>query len=129
MKIIRVTSTPYATAFQEVLMGAIQFVIQQNQGTVKKYPEVLKDTGKDYLTLDQLSATYQNAMAEKLLRKDMLARWRKGQKRLAKEYKTLTYEQLIDLPCILILVQKGRQGDTFPRSFNLLDMRSKGESL
>lgn len=33
------------------------------------------------------------------------------------------YEDLDHLPCILILVDKGRMGDTFPRSFNCMDLR------
>jgi hypothetical protein len=33
------------------------------------------------------------------------------------------YEHLKHLPCILILVQKGRMGDTFPSTFNCMDIR------
>ncbi|XP_068230443.1 uncharacterized protein [Palaemon carinicauda] len=33
------------------------------------------------------------------------------------------YEDLDGLPCILILIQKGRLGDTFPPSFSVLDSR------
>ncbi|XP_068229793.1 uncharacterized protein [Palaemon carinicauda] len=34
-----------------------------------------------------------------------------------------SYEDLDGLPCILILIQKGRLGDTFPPSMNALDIR------
>ncbi len=34
-----------------------------------------------------------------------------------------TYKELEKLPCILILQRKGRLGDTFPRSFNCMDLR------
>ena len=33
------------------------------------------------------------------------------------------YEDLQNLPCVLILVDKGRMGDTFPQSFDCLDLR------
>ena len=33
------------------------------------------------------------------------------------------YEDLEDLACVLILVDKGRMGDTFPQSFDCLDLR------
>ena len=38
-----------------------------------------------------------------------------------------SYEDLIALPCILILVNKGTMGDTFPQSFVALDNRSVNE--
>ena len=34
-----------------------------------------------------------------------------------------TYKDLNKLPCILILQRRGRLGDTFPRSFNCMDLR------
>ncbi len=39
------------------------------------------------------------------------------------EPKKLEHKHLEGLPCILILVEKGRMGDTFPQSFNCLDLR------
>ncbi|CAH1775368.1 unnamed protein product [Owenia fusiformis] len=39
-------------------------------------------------------------------------------------HKSVTqYSDLENLPCILILVQKGRMGDTFPSSLNTMDLR------
>ena len=38
------------------------------------------------------------------------------------------YEDLEDLACILILVDKGRMGDTFPHSFSCLDIRLSFDS-
>eukprot|EP00960_Hanusia_phi_P042897 755759-Hanusia_phi.AAC.1 len=35
----------------------------------------------------------------------------------------IQYEDLEGLPCILFLIEKGRMGDTFPHSFDCLDMR------
>eukprot|EP00966_Prymnesium_polylepis_P058637 1358030-Prymnesium_polylepis.1 len=37
--------------------------------------------------------------------------------------KRLTYEHLHSLPCLLLLCDKGRMGDTFPPSFDCLDLR------
>ncbi len=35
----------------------------------------------------------------------------------------LSYEDLLGVPCVLILCEKGRMGDTFPHTFDCLDMR------
>ena len=35
----------------------------------------------------------------------------------------IQYSHLNNIPCILILVEKGRMGDTFPHSFNTMDLR------
>jgi len=37
----------------------------------------------------------------------------------------LQWKHLEGLPCLLLLVEKGRMGDTFPQSFNCLDMRPR----
>ena len=42
---------------------------------------------------------------------------------LATRKSGLLYEELLGVPCILILVEKGRMGDTFPQTFDCLDMR------
>jgi hypothetical protein len=39
--------------------------------------------------------------------------------------KVINYEKLKNLPCFLILVDKGRMGDTFPKTFSVLDMRTR----
>lgn len=38
---------------------------------------------------------------------------------------TVTYEDLLDIPCILVLVDRGRLGDTFPHSLYCLDFRAR----
>ena len=44
-------------------------------------------------------------------------------------HKSITqYEDLENLACILILVDKGRMGDTFPQSFDCLDLRLNYDS-
>eukprot|EP00966_Prymnesium_polylepis_P277768 6417268-Prymnesium_polylepis.2 len=40
-----------------------------------------------------------------------------------KSGKRLTYEHLHSLPCVLLLMDKGRMRDTFPHSFDCLDLR------
>lgn len=35
----------------------------------------------------------------------------------------LSYEDLLGVPSVLILCEKGRMGDTFPHTFDCLDMR------
>ena len=44
-------------------------------------------------------------------------------------HKSITqYEDLENLACVLILVEKGRMGDTFPQSFDCLDVRLSHDS-
>ncbi len=44
-------------------------------------------------------------------------------------HKSITqYEDLENLACVLILVEKGRMGDTFPQSFDCLDLRLSYDS-
>ena len=44
-------------------------------------------------------------------------------------HKSITqYEDLENLACVLILVEKGRMGDTFPQSFDCLDLRLSHDS-
>ena len=33
---------------------------------------------------------------------------------------------LEDIPCLLVLVEKGRMGDTFPFSMDCMDLRARG---
>ncbi|EKX34931.1 hypothetical protein GUITHDRAFT_146844 [Guillardia theta CCMP2712] len=40
-----------------------------------------------------------------------------------KKLTSLNYKDLEGLPCILVLIEKGRMGDTFPHSFDCLDLR------
>lgn len=42
---------------------------------------------------------------------------------LADRNSGLLYEDLFGVPSILILCEKGRMGDTFPHTFDCLDMR------
>lgn len=43
--------------------------------------------------------------------------------------KALTYSQLESLPCLLVLCEKGRMGDTFPFSFACLDLRVRSSKF
>lgn len=42
---------------------------------------------------------------------------------LVRQKAGLLYEDLYGVPCLLILCEKGRMGDTFPHTFDCLDMR------
>lgn len=42
---------------------------------------------------------------------------------LVRKKSGLLYEDLFGLPCLLLLCEKGRMGDTFPHTFDCLDMR------
>jgi hypothetical protein len=49
-----------------------------------------------------------------------LRRWAKGRN---EDYSVMQYSDLLDLPCVLILCEKGKMGDTFPRSLRYYDLR------
>jgi hypothetical protein len=49
----------------------------------------------------------------------------KFRKTVESKKRVFVYEDLEGLPCILLLCEKGRMGDTFPRSFNCLDTRGR----
>ncbi|KAL9979245.1 hypothetical protein ACROYT_G016877 [Oculina patagonica] len=59
-------------------------------------------------------------------------RLEEGRKKCSKchhVHKLITqYEDLENLACVLILVEKGRMGDTFPKSFDCLDLRLNNDS-
>ena len=42
---------------------------------------------------------------------------------LADKATGLSYEDLHGVPCLLLLCERGRMGDTFPQTFDCLDMR------
>ena len=49
--------------------------------------------------------------------------------RKAQGRKPLTYGELESLPCLLVLCEKGRMGDTFPFSFACLDLRVRSSEF
>ena len=46
-----------------------------------------------------------------------------------RDTQALTYSQLESLPCLLVLCEKGRMGDTFPFSFACLDLRVRSSEF
>ncbi|KAL9644082.1 hypothetical protein ABK040_005548 [Willaertia magna] len=128
MKIIRITSQEYAISVYNMLKYSIsQLLPLQNNSFI--LPDILIDTGEKALNLDQLSVVTRLKLAEKILSETSYKKFLKDSTKLTKDEKSLEYINLHNFPCILLLVQKGRQGDTFPSSFNCLDMRAKGDGL
>ena len=64
-----------------------------------------------------------NERTRELLAKQLVGKPLKAQAKLIKEQQTFNFEDLQNIPCVLILVEKGRMGDTFPHSMNCLDLR------
>jgi hypothetical protein len=58
--------------------------------------------------------------------RDHLIKLNDGFKDEVYKNKKLVYENYANLPCILLLCEKGRMGDTFPQSFNCMDLRARG---
>ncbi|KAG2386909.1 hypothetical protein C9374_001944 [Naegleria lovaniensis] len=126
MKILRITTTEFANTVVSMLKFSVTKLASLSGYIL---PDVLIDTGEKPLTLDQLSVVTRLKLAEKILSTEDYELFQKNPARLSKEKKSLEYINLQNFPCILILVAKGRQGDTFPQSFDCLDMRAKGDSL
>jgi hypothetical protein len=55
---------------------------------------------------------------------ELKAAWEKTNVETLKK-EIVQYEQLADLPCILILCEKGKMGDTFPASMRFYDLRAR----
>ncbi len=145
MKIVRVTATEHGNVFYTTLCLARQIASKNNDFYTF---ELIRDFGNFCLEDFQSSA---GGDAE-LIKQDMVYRVRrvlqqdKCQHEDAqveacgcREYKPKeqqlrcqcghehtmirTYKDLNKLPCLLILQRKGRLGDTFPMSFNCMDLR------
>ena len=58
-----------------------------------------------------------------LLQKDAPALYEQLMSRGDREEPPKAYEDLLDIPCILVLCEKGKMGDTFPDSLCYYDLR------
>lgn len=101
MKIIRVTEEEWAVLVKDLILNAL------NLSSMRTDPiEVIGDFGSSSI--------------------------KKSLKRVPEHLKNarnVTYMDVDGIPCFLILVLKGRMGDTFPgRSFNFLDLRCRSEA-
>ena len=133
MKVVRVLNSVEGRAFERVLRGCLS---EFSSGATKP-ASIIADFGASSLhqsiepwarkcklwQLEEQEGTH-NAVLRSLdgilesLRKD-----RRGKHE--KKHVDLEYGHLYGLPCILILVNKGRMGDTFPQTFNCLDLRAR----
>jgi hypothetical protein len=84
---------------------------------LKKTRELLKMEQHFAIILD-LQTRGQTGLEESL-DEGLLERLR----RWGKEGSLTQYSDLLDLPCVLILCEKGKMGDTFPRSLRYYDLR------
>ena len=104
MKIVRITTIDEATKFYNTIRLASEIAQLQGQYAILA----------DYGTMD----------IDDQFKKDKLLKvWRGRLANNNKDWIPCAYEDLLGLPCLLVLVQRGRMGDTFPTSFNCLDMR------
>ena len=127
MKILRAKSTETAEQFFYTLKEARKLASQENCF------EIIRDYGKSNLKGFMTSSTtfFQKLQPEKCqFQLKCHCSNLKLNTKLPKcgncqhVHKPITqYEDLQNLACVLILVEKGRMGDTFPESFDCLDLR------
>ena len=127
MKIVRAKSRKTANQFFHTLIQARRLASQENCF------EIIRDYGEFNLKRLMTSAStfFQKLQPEKCqFQFECHCSSRKLQRGNPKcgkcqhVHKPITqYEDLQNLACVLILVDKGRMGDTFPQSFDCLDLR------
>ncbi|GBG30820.1 GREB1-like protein [Hondaea fermentalgiana] len=106
---------------EEASRGATSLLNQIEDWTLTRdlrHPSLQRDKPEDSETLvDRVNTSFAEAKA-----REELEAAEKGHepKSVQKEAK---YEDLENLPAIVILCEKGRMGDTFPHSFRFLDIR------
>eukprot|EP01043_Picozoa_sp_COSAG02_P048824 COSAG02_NODE_4840_length_4918_cov_35.030712_1_plen_1132_part_10 len=103
-------------------------------GILKAQKELgLQDSFATILDTDQRNTSLKDLIKSDVLKK-RLASWairiedphaHLTQPQTIQELCVDAYEELEGLPCILILCQKGKMGDTFPRSMKYYDLRLK----
>jgi len=120
MKIVRITGNDigeFVTEALRVCRDKLFFSTDQNSRTIPPFA-VLKDFG--------LASLWDSFKVEKKFQ--MLHLTSPGIEsfhRIYDQKPRIVYQDLEGLPCILILLEKGRMGDTFPGSFNCLDLRMR----
>ena len=133
MKIVRTKNKETANQFYNTLKLA-----QKVCKLKKKYFEIIKDYGGIQIRHQFVSSNpfFKRLQTENCQAKiDCPCKNPELQPRQKKcvncghVHKSITqYEDLENLACLLILVEKGRMGDTFPRSFDCLDLRLSYDS-
>ena len=132
MKIVRAKNMETANQFYNTLKFA------QEVCNLKECFEIIKDYGgiqiKDQLVTSnpffkRLQTDNCQAKIDCLCNELELRPRQKKCVNCGHVHKSITqYEDLENLACLLILVDKGRMGDTFPRSFDCLDLRLSYDS-
>lgn len=114
MVVIRINTAASGVFVQDVLRHSLDAMNLPREFT----PSVIMDTGRS----PKLESLFHQNVRERYffdLRKKHKSHG------LQMNKLDLTYEDLYDVPCILLLVQKGRLGDTFPSSLRAFDLRVK----
>lgn len=129
MKIVRAKSMETADQFFNTLRLARTvsglddcFEVIKDYGGIQIENQLMKSSSPFFQKLQPVNCTYKfpDCSCPGL----MLQAGRKKCVNCQHVHKLITqYEDLENLACVLILVDKGRMGDTFPQSFDCLDLR------
>jgi hypothetical protein len=133
MKIVRVMKGEYGAMVTDVLKSVSKRLFTPGPGAIRQAPSapfaILRDFGQNEYMWQHLDREFRslhliregNEDPAKPIRDWVLKDAEDPSKGV--DARKLEYSHLEGLPCILILVNKGRMGDTFPHSFNCLDLR------
>ena len=133
MKIVRAKSMETADQFYHTLRLARKlssldksFEIIRDYGGIQIKKQLMKSSSPFFLKLQPRECQFKfDCRCSKL-------ELRLGHKRCINcqhvHKSIIQYEDLENLACVLILVEKGRMGDTFPHSFDCLDLRLSYDS-
>ncbi|XP_068762680.1 uncharacterized protein [Montipora capricornis] len=133
MKIVRAKSMETANQFFRTLILARRisclkerFEVIRDYGGIQIEKQLMKSASPFFVKLQPVNCEYKFDCCCKELQ---LQPGRKKCMNCKHVHKSITkYEDLENLACILILVDKGRMGDTFPHSFDCLDLRLNYDS-
>ena len=133
MKIVRARSMETANKFYKTLILARKlssletcFEIIRDYGGIQIEDQLMRSSSPFFKKLQPVNCQFKfDCRCSQL-------ELRPGRKRCTNcqhVHRSVTqYEDLEDLACVLILVDKGRMGDTFPQSFDCLDLRLNYDS-
>ena len=133
MKIVRAKSMETANEFFHTLrlaraISSLEecFEIIRDYGGIQIEKQLMKSSSPFFVKLQPVNCQYKfDCCCSEL----MLQHGRKKCLNCKHVHKSISqYEDLENLACILILVDKGRMGDTFPHSFDCLDLRLNYDS-
>jgi hypothetical protein len=136
MKIVRVMKGEYGQMVSEVLKACCDVLFRSDPGQAPDVSPtrpgtpfaIIRDFGQNECMWNSLGSPFRTLHLTKPVSQGTNQDLRCIRDSIVNkqgkvEPKKLEYKHLEGLPCILILVEKGRMGDTFPQSFNCLDLR------